>query len=160
MQIVIQFGISFLSFMSWLMKHSLPRWCHLSKLPLTLSQQHWEIDENTSGKREDIDSGVHLLRSCRWTPVWVSKFRLCQNYWWGRDNLDGQELRHLLRSNIFDWLLPAANPNNEEQQSRNLLPHKWRWCMGWLESQLECGVKKVKIIKEVKKWKEIVARDV
>ena len=63
--------------------------------------------------------------------------RLCQDHGWGRDNLDGQELRLLRSRSIFSLVLPAANHNDQEQQSGDLLPHGWLWYRHWLESQLE-----------------------
>ena len=73
---------------------------------------------STSGDREDIEAGVRPL--CCWS-LWFYHhlpMRLCQDHRWGRDNLDGQQLRLLLIWSI-------SNYHNENQHSGNILPHGW-----------------------------------
>ena len=75
------------------------RCCHLTKLPLLSSRPQWDGDHR-SGEREDIEAGVHRLR-CSY--LWWSQhlhLRLCQDHWWGWDNLDEQQLRLLLKGSI------------------------------------------------------------
>ena len=110
------------------------RCCHLAELPWQLPSQPWEDRDYTSGEWKDIEDGVHpvcrlRLWCCRQLHGWP-----CQDHRWGRDNLDGQELRRLL--SIFIRLLPAANLHVQHQRCEDLLPNGWQKHKAWLESQL------------------------
>ena len=107
------------------------RCCHLTEPPWQLSKQSRSNTNSTSTEREDVEAGVYPF--CCLLGFHLS-VRLCQDHRWGRDNLDGQQLRLLLRGPIFFLVLPATNYHNEYQYSGNILPHEYRSYKGWMES--------------------------
>ena len=120
--------------MSWGLHFINQRWSDLTQLPWRISPQPWQSWTDHSGEWEDIEAWVHTL--CCLGRWWYQHLfsRLCQNHRWGRDDLDGQQLRLLWCSSIFFLVLPAADHNQLHQLSGDLLPHQWRECTGWLES--------------------------
>ena len=122
---------------SWQTFHH--RKCHFATLPWQLLKQPWEDRDNSSGEWKDIEAGVHpLWCSGLWWYHYLLMW-LCQDHGWGQDDLDGQELRLLLRRSIWFRLLPAVNHNDQKQQSEDILQHRWRSYKPWLESHLECS---------------------
>ena len=115
--------------------------CHrcpnFSKPPYTLPSQPHENRDNTSGEWKASEAGVHPLSSfCLWW-CWHLLLWLCQNHRWRWNNLDGEQLRRLLTRSIWSDLLPAADHNDQKQQSGYIFPHKQLCCKHWLESQLD-----------------------
>ena len=111
---------------------------HFTEPPRQLPFQHQQNPNNTYREWKSIEVGVHPL-CCLGLWYHHLPLRLRQDQRWGRDNLDGQQLRLLLQRPIWFLVLPATNYHNENQHSGNILPHEWRWYKAWMESRLERG---------------------
>ena len=100
------------------------RWSHLTKLPWQLPKQPWEDRDYSSGAGTDPFFTIHCI--WHWIPFHLS-LRPPDNHGRGRDNLDGEELRHH----------PSCRHNKHKQHCQAGVQYWWRSYKVWLECQLE-----------------------